>query len=125
MGTDTPAAGRETKPIVKHKGRPPYHGGHNNANKNNNYNHNAREKFLGADANLHGKIFEAKRTQSEQVANLKTVNNLLKVQVGSVYDPFVLESLKQESKVDPLEPTTVYKTKASETDPDRCPRPKR
>ena len=61
MGAETPAAGGETKPVVKHEGRPPYHGGRNNANKTNNYNHNAREKFLGADANLRGKIFEAKR----------------------------------------------------------------
>ena len=53
MGADTPAASGETKPAVKYESRPPYHGGRNNANKNNNYN--AREKFLGADVNLRGK----------------------------------------------------------------------
>ena len=61
MGVDTPTAGGKTKPVVKHDDRPSYHGGRNNANKNNNNNYNTREKFLGADVNLHGKIFEAKR----------------------------------------------------------------
>ena len=93
MGAETPTAGGDTKPVVKHEGRPPYHGGRNNANKNNNYNYNAREKFLGADANLRGKIFEAKRTRSEQVVNFKIVDNLIKAQVGTECDPFVLESL--------------------------------
>ena len=89
MGVNTPAAGGETKPVVKHKDRPPYQGGRNNANTNDNYNHNAREKFLGADANLRGKIFEAKRTRSDQVANFKIVDGLIKAQVGTEYDPVV------------------------------------
>ena len=58
MGAKTPAAGGETKPVVKHGGRSPYHGGCNNANKNNNYNHNAREKFLGADASYDTELEE-------------------------------------------------------------------
>ena len=118
MGAETPAAGGETKPVVKHEGRPPYQGGRNNANKNNNYNHNAREKFLGADANLRGKIFEAKRTRSDQVANFKIVDDLIKAQVGADYDPFVLESLEQDSKAGPPEPQPVYKPKAAESDPE-------
>ena len=77
MGADTPAAGGETKPVVEHEGRPSYHGGHNNANKNNNNNYNTQEKFLGADANLRVKIFEAKHSRSEQVANFKTVDDLI------------------------------------------------
>ena len=113
MGADTPAAGRETKPVVKHEDRPPHHWGCNNANKNNNYNHNARGKFLGADANLRGKLFEAKRTQSEQVANFKIVDDPIKAQVGTEYDPFVLESLEQDPKAGPPEPTPVYKAKSS------------
>ena len=40
------------------------------------------------------------------------------MQVGTEYDPFVLESLEQDSKVGPPEPTPVYKTNAAETDPD-------
>ena len=78
MGNNTPAAGRATKPVMKHEGRPPFCGGCNNTNKNNNHNYNIREKFLGADANLCGKIFEAKRNRSEQVTNFKTVHDLLK-----------------------------------------------
>ena len=118
MGAEAPAAGGETKPVVKHEGRTPYQGGRNNANRNNNYNHNAREKFLGADANLRGKIFEAKRSRSEQVANFKIVDDLIKAQVGAEYDPFVLESLEQASIAGPSEPTPVYMTKAADTDPD-------
>ena len=84
MGADTPAAVGETKPGVKHEGRSSYHGGHNNANRNNNNNnYNTQEKFLGADANLCGKVFEAKRNRSEQVANFKTVDDLIEAKVGS------------------------------------------
>ena len=95
MGADTPAADGEQKPVVKYEGKPSYHGGRNGANRNNNNNnnYNTREKFLEADSNLHGKVFEAKRNRSEQVANFKTVDDLIKAQVGTEYDPFVLESL--------------------------------
>ena len=113
MGTDTPAAGGETKPVVKHKDRPPYHGGRNNANKNNNYNYNAREKFLGADANLRGNISKAKRTWSEQVANFKIVDDLIKAQVGTEYNPFVFEFLEQVSIAVPPEPVPVYAEKSN------------
>ena len=85
-GAETPAAGGENKPVVKHEGGPPYHGGRNNGNKNNNYNYNAPEKFLGADVNLRGKMFEVKRTQSEQVANSKIANDLIKVAHNWVFD---------------------------------------
>ena len=44
MGVNTPAADGEQNPVVKHKGRPPYHGGHNNANRNNISNYNTRER---------------------------------------------------------------------------------
>ena len=118
MGANTPAAGGETKPVVKHEGGPPCHGGRTNANRNNNNNYNTREKFLEADANLHGKVYEAKRNRSEQVANFKIVDDLSKAQVGTEYNPFVLESLEQDSKVGPPEPTPAYKTKAAKTDPD-------
>ena len=59
MGTDTPAAGGEQKPLVKSEGKPPHHGGRNNANRNNNYI--KKERFLGADPDLSGKVFEVKR----------------------------------------------------------------
>jgi hypothetical protein len=119
MGADTPAAGGEQKPVVKHEGKPSYHGGRNGVNRNNNNNnYNTREKFLGADSNLRGKVFEAKRNRSEQVANFKTVDDLIKSQVGTEYDPFVLESLEQDSLAGPTEPTPIYEIKAAVTDPD-------
>ena len=83
MGADTSTAGGEAKPVMKHKGRPPYHGGCNTVNRNNNNTYNNREEFLGLDTDLHGKVFEAKRNQSEQVANFKTVDDLIKAQVGT------------------------------------------
>ena len=82
MGADSFVADGEQYPVSKHKGRPPYYGGRNNTNINNNTNYNSRDKFLGADPNLCGKVFEAKHNQSEQVVNLKTVNDLIKAQVG-------------------------------------------
>ena len=118
MGANTPAAGGEQKPVVKHEDRPPYHGGRNNANRNNNYNYNSREKFLGADPNLCGKVFEAKHNRSEQVANFKTVDDLIKAQVGTAYDPFVLESLKKDTMTGPPGPVPVDMAKAADTDPD-------
>ena len=118
MAANTPAAGREKKPVVKYKGRPPYHEGRNNANRNNNNNYASREKFLGTDPNLRGKVFEAKRNRLEQVAIFKTIDNLIKAQVGTEYDPFVLESLGKDAVTGPLEQTPVYLAKASESDPD-------
>ena len=118
MGTNTPTAGGEQKPDVKHEGRSSYHGGgRNNSNRNNN-NHNTRGKILGADANLCRKVFEAKRNQSEQVASFKTANNLIKAQVGTEYDPFVLESLEQDSIASPQELAPVYMAKVAVTDLD-------
>ena len=125
MGAETPAAGGETKPVVKHEGRPPYHGGLNNANKNTNHNYNTREKFLAADAHLFGKVFKDKRTRSEQVANFETLDDLLKAQMGTEYDPFSLVSLEQGSKVGPSESIPVYKAKAEEPIQMRCPKSKR
>ena len=116
MGTDTPAAGGEKPVVVKSEGKPSYHGGRNNANRNNNYV--KKEKFLGACPNLQGKVFEAKRNRSDQVANFNTVDNLIKAQVGAECDPFVLESLEKETFTAPSEPTPVYKVKANAGDPD-------
>ena len=38
--------------------------------------------------------------------------------MGTEYDPFVLESLEQDSIVGPLEPAPVYMAKAAVTVPD-------
>ena len=50
--------------------------------------------------------------------NFKTADNLIKAQVGTEYDPFVLESLKKDTVTGPPKPTSVYMAKASESDPD-------
>ena len=89
MGIKTPAEGRENKPFVKHKGQSNnQHGGRHNANCRDN--HIKKQKFLGADPDLCGHLFEAKRNRSEKVANFTTVNNIIKAQVGSECDTFVL-----------------------------------
>ena len=118
MGANTPAAGGEQQPGVKHKCRPPYHGGRNNMNRNNNNNYISKEKFLEADPNLRGKIFEAKCNRLEQGAIFKTVNGLIKAQVGTEYDPFVLEYLEKDAVTGSPEPAPAYMTKVSDSDPD-------
>ena len=52
------------------------------------------------------------------MANFKTVDDLIKAQVGTEYDPFVLESLKKNTIVGPPEPVPVYMAKAVDTGPD-------
>ena len=106
MSADTPAAGGEIKPVVKNDGKPSFqHGGRNNANRRDNYI--KKEKFLGADPNLRGHVFEAKRSRSEQVANFTNVDNIIKAQVGTECDPFVLESLEKDANTLPEEPQPV------------------
>ena len=106
MGADTPAVGGETKPVVKNDSKPiNHHSGRNNANRRDNYI--KKEKFLGADPNLRGHVFEAKRNRSEQVANFTIVDDIIKAQVGTECDPFVLESLEKEKNTLPSEPVPV------------------
>ena len=65
MGAGTPAAGSEEKPAIKTEGKFTYHhGGRNNTNHRNNFVQR-KVKFLGADPNLCGQIFEAKRNRSD------------------------------------------------------------
>ena len=115
MGANTPAAGEKQEPSVKHKGRPTYHEGRNNVNRNNNYD---TRKILGADLNLCWKAVWAKRNRSEQVANFKTINNLIKAQLGTECNPFVLESLEKDTIAGLPEPVPVYMVKIADTDPD-------
>ena len=63
-------------------------------------------------------MFEAKSNRSDQVANFKTVDDLIKARVGTEYDPFVLKSLEQDSIAGPPEPAPVYMAKVTVTDPD-------
>ena len=104
MGTDTPAAGGETK-IKQEDNR--VHGGRNNIRRNNN-NYTKKEKFLGAHPSLQGHVFEAKHRKSDQVSNYKTVDDIIKAQIGADSDPYVLESLEKESLTLPPEPSPVY-----------------
>ena len=77
MGAEILSGGREKKPVVKSEGQSNnQHRGRNNANRYDNYTKNG--KFLGADHNMCGHVFEAKRNQPKQVANFTTVNNLVK-----------------------------------------------
>ena len=96
MGAETPAAGGEKKPFIKHKyGTNNQHGkGYNNSCCDNTPR---KEKFLRADPDLCGHVFEAKRNQSEQVVNFTTIDNIIKAHVGTECDPFVLESKEDGS----------------------------
>ena len=65
MSTNTDAgSGGDAKPIVKNDGKPP---ARNNARRDNYYV--KMERFMGADPNLRGHVFEAKKNRSDQVAN--------------------------------------------------------
>ena len=59
MGTETPAEGEEKKPAIKNEGGiaagNPRRGNYNSFNKR----FVKKEKFLGADPNLQGFVFEA------------------------------------------------------------------
>ena len=112
MGAKPPTAGREKKPFVKHEGRP--NNQHGKGNNNNRRDNTLRtEKFLGADPDLRENVFEAKRNRSEQVVDFTTVVNIIKAQVGTECDPFVLESLEKEVESIPEEPTAVAKEDGS------------
>ena len=52
------------------------------------------------------------------MANCKTADDLIKAQVGTEYNPFVLEFLEQDSIAGPPEPALVYMANAAVTDTD-------
>ena len=54
-------------------------------------------------------MFEAKRNRSEPVVNFTTVDDIIKAQVGTKCDPFVLKSLEKEVEAGPKEPTSITK----------------
>ena len=65
MGANTPAVGGEEKPIIRTERKSTYHHeGRNNTSHCNNFVQR-KEKFLGANPNLRGQVFEAKRNRSE------------------------------------------------------------
>ena len=111
MSADTPAAGGETK--IKSEDNK-VHGGRNNIRRNNNNNNYLKkEKFVGAHPTLQGHVFENKRNRADQVANYRTVDDIIKAQIGADYDPYVLESLEKEAITLPTEPMPVYATDAN------------
>ena len=107
MGAGTPDVGGEEKPIIKTESKSTYHhGGRTNISHRNNFVQR-KEKFLGANPNLCGQVFEAKRNRSDQVANFNLVDKLIKAQVGAECDPFVLELLEKETLSLPTESKPV------------------
>ena len=106
MGAETPAARGDKKPFVKYKVRPNnQHGERHNNNLRDNTTR--KETFLGADPDLCGYMLEAKHNLSEQVVNFTTVNDIIKSQVGTECDSFVVESLEKEVESSPEVPTAV------------------
>ena len=114
MGAKAPTAGEEKKPFVKHEGRP---NNQNGREYNNNHCDNTlrKENFLGADPDLCEHVFKAKRNWSEQVVNFTTVDKIIKAQVGTECDPFVLESLEKEIKSGPEKSKAVTKEDSTMT----------
>ena len=105
MGADTPAVGGDNKPKVKFENKSsPFGRGGNRPAQRNDYN--KKEKFLGADPNLQGFVFEAKRIRAEQVANFERVNERIKTQIGLDYHLNVLESIETGAKVLPSKPSS-------------------
>ena len=94
MGAKAPAAGGERKPFVKHEGG--LNNQHDRQNNNNRRDNTLKKKKLGADPDLRGHVFEAKRNHSEWVVNFTTVNNIIKAQARTECDPFLLKSLEKE-----------------------------
>mmetsp|Transcript_17921 Transcript_17921/g.39071 ORF Transcript_17921/g.39071 Transcript_17921/m.39071 type:complete len:85 (+) Transcript_17921:75-329(+) len=83
MGTDIPAeGGRAKNAIIKDEKVANHCGqcGNNNARQNEQFA--KKETFLGTDPNLHGYVFEARRSCAEQVANFEKVNDIIKAQIG-------------------------------------------
>ena len=108
MGADTPAEGGEAKkPEIKVEGKPHFNNGQRGNKQPRRDVEPKKEKFLGADPNLQGSVFESKRTRAEQVANFERVDELIKAQVGMECNPYVLKSLETETKTVPDAPEAV------------------
>ena len=110
MGADTLAEGGGSKPNIKaenilaiNNGRR----GNNNSHRRDDYA--KKEKFMGADPNLQGFVFEARRSRVEQVANFEKVDTRIKTQIGMECHLLVLESIEKGKKIMPDEPDPVLK----------------
>ena len=117
IGAETPAEIGETKTVVKSEGQSNnQHNGRSNMNYCDNYI--KKETFLGADPNLCWDVFEAKCNQFKQVSNFTIVYDIVKAQVGTECDPFILESSEKGVKTVPneTEPVTVDDSSMSKTE---------
>ena len=102
MGTKT---GGEKKPPIKNEGGIAagnlYRGNYNNSNKQ----FVKKEKFLGADPNLQGFVFEAVGNRAQQITNFTPVNTRINAIIGQKCDPYVLELIEKMTATVPDEPT--------------------
>jgi hypothetical protein len=105
MGTDTPAGGREQKPVIK-----------NEANIGNGFNRRVIKNFIkkkcfqAAHPDLSGFVFETGTTRTNQIADFTTADVRIWALVGQQFGPFVLESIEKMRVILPPEPTIVMET---------------
>ena len=64
-------------------------------------------------------MFESKHNRSKQVANFTTAEYIVKVQIGTECDPFLLKSLENGVDTVPAEPTLVIKDDDSMTNTEK------
>ena len=102
MGTEAPAGGGDNKPEIKSEKDGA--GGKNRRGGNNNHpRFPKKEKFLGADPDLQGFVFESS-SRGQQITNFVTVDTRIKSLIGQGCDPFVLESIEKMQATLPDEP---------------------
>ena len=102
MDVDTPAQSGDTKPEIKSEGNST--AGNDRHGGSNNRQPAKKEKFLGADPDLQGFVFEAIGTRTQQATNFTTVDTQIKTIVGSKCDAYVLESIEKMTLTLPDEP---------------------
>jgi hypothetical protein len=110
MSANTHAAVGESKPVINNGNTPNI----NHARRGNNNSHRRdgyakKDKFMGADPNLQGYVFEAKTSRADQVANFEKVDARIKDQIGMECHLSVLESIEEGKKSLPVEPSPVIK----------------
>ena len=104
MGTETPAEGGDNKTAIKNKGGAA--AGNQRRGNQNQFNRRfvKKEKFLGADPDLQGFVFESAGNRAQQITNFTTVDTRIKALIGQNCDPFVLESIEKMEESLPKEP---------------------
>ena len=95
MGTETPAEGGEKKHAIKNEGGIAAgnlrHGNYNNSNKR----FVKKEKFLGADPDLQGFVFEAVGNRAQQITNFTTIDTHIKAIIGQNVIPTCWSRLRK------------------------------